>query len=86
MGNDGSSLSKNNESFFLFNCLFVFDLLLLLVAPDPLNRYNPPLRAEDFFCIPSVILSSFVYWLTFCVLTCLLFVVLEFVYIATSAE
>jgi hypothetical protein len=47
---------------------------------------GPPLREEDFFCVTCVVLSSFVYWLAFCVLTCLLFHVLEFVYIATSAE
>jgi hypothetical protein len=70
----------------LFNCIFVFDLLFLLVGPHPPNGYNPPLREEDFFCVTCVVLSSFVYWLAFCVLTCLLFYVLEFVYIATSAE
>jgi hypothetical protein len=33
-----------------------------------------------------VVLSSYAYWLAFCVLTCLLFYVFGFVYIATSAE
>jgi hypothetical protein len=56
------------------------------MGPHPQNGYNPPLREEDFFCVTCVVLSSFVYWLAFCVLTCLLFYVLEFVYIATSAE
>jgi hypothetical protein len=86
MGGDGSRFSKNDEEFLLFNCVFVFDLLCLLVGPHPPNGYNPPLREEDFFCVTCVVLSSLVCWLAFCVLTCLLFYVFEFVYIAPSAE
>jgi hypothetical protein len=51
-----------------FNCIFVFDLLCLLVGPHPPNGHNPPLREEDFLCVTCVVLSSFVYWLAFCVL------------------
>jgi hypothetical protein len=69
-----------------FCFFFVFDLLFLLVGLHPPIGYNPPLRAEGFFCVTCVVLSSFVYWLAFCVLTCLLCYVFEFVYIATSAE
>jgi hypothetical protein len=79
-------LSTGRSLQVFARCIFVFDLLCLLVGPHPPNGYNPPLREEDFFCVTCVVLSSFVYWLAFCVLTCLLFYALEFVYIATSAE
>jgi hypothetical protein len=70
----------------LFNCIFVFDLLFLLVGPHPLNRYNQLLREEGFFYVMCIVGSSFVYWLAFYILTCLLVYVFEFVYIATSGE
>jgi hypothetical protein len=37
MGGDGSRFSKNDERFLLFNRIFVFDLLFLLVGPHPPN-------------------------------------------------
>jgi hypothetical protein len=49
----------------LFNCIFVFDLLFLLVGPHPPNGYNPPLREEDFFCVTCVF---FVLRVLFCLL------------------
>jgi hypothetical protein len=47
---------------------------------------QPTPEGGAFFCVTCVVLSSFVYWLAFCVLTCLLFYLFEFVYLAISAE
>jgi hypothetical protein len=51
---------------------------------QPIN--NLALGEEDFFFDIIFFSVMLVYWLDFLVLTCLLFYVLKFVYIATLAE
>jgi hypothetical protein len=65
---------------FSLVCIFAFDLF---VFTSGASSPEWPLREEDFFCATCFV--SFCVCLLF-VLTCLLFYVLESVYIATLAE